>query len=147
QLLANFRRNQVHIAIVVDEYGGTSGIITMEDLIEQIVGEIHDEYDERRDWIRPLEEGAFIIDARIDLDDLEDYLNVELPTESYDSLGGMLIEEMGRIPRVGDELTHKDFIFEVVSADVKRVKEVKLLLPAAPDNNEPPEGNEETEKE
>jgi CBS domain containing-hemolysin-like protein len=146
QLLANFRRSQIHIAIVVDEYGGTSGIITMEDIIEQIVGEINDEYDERRDWIRPVREGIFTVDARIDLDDLEDYLKIDLPSQKYDSLGGMIIEEMGRIPLEGDDLSYKDFIFKVAAADKKRVKEVKLILPSARQEKNGEETPEKQEK-
>ncbi len=135
QLLADFRRNQVHLAVVVDEYGGTSGIITMEDIIEEIVGEIHDEYDERRDWVLKVDDDLYLVDARIDLDDLEQQLELDLPARVYDSLGGMLIEEMGKIPEEGEKLDYEDLEFEVVSANRKRVKKVRLVLPSAGKEN------------
>lgn len=128
QLLTEFRRNQVHMAIVVDEYGGTSGLITMEDILEQIVGEIQDEYDDERDWALKIHDGTYLVDARIDLDDLVDRTDVELPDERYDSLGGMLVELMGKIPDEGEEIEYDGMRFVVVSADPKRVKKVRMLL-------------------
>lgn len=128
QLLTEFRRNQVHMAIVVDEYGGTSGLITMEDILEQIVGEIQDEYDDERDWALKIHDGTYLVDARIDLDDLVDRTGVELPDERYDSLGGMLVEQMGKIPDEGEEIEYDGMRFVVVSADPKRVKKVRMLL-------------------
>ncbi len=128
QLLGEFRRNQVHLAVVVDEYGGTSGLITLEDILEQIVGEIQDEYDEERDWVLTIQDGTYLVDARIDLDDLVDRLEVDLPAEQYDSLGGMIVEEMGKIPGEGSEINYDGMKFVVVSADRKRVKKVRLIL-------------------
>lgn len=128
QLLSEFRRNQVHMAIVVDEYGGTSGLITLEDILEQIVGEIHDEFDEERDWVLTIQDGTYLVDARIDLDDLVDRLDVELPAEQYDSLGGMIVEELGDIPQEGAEVRYNGMKFVVVSADRKRVKKVRMIL-------------------
>ncbi|MFB6356535.1 MAG: hemolysin family protein, partial [bacterium] len=129
QLLGELRRNQVHMAIVVDEYGGTSGIITMEDLLEQIVGEIHDEYDEERDWILKIQDGTYIVDARIDLDDLDEQLGIELPTEEFDSLGGLIVEQMGKIPDEGEKLEYDSMIFHVVAANEQRVKKVRMVVP------------------
>lgn len=128
KLLAEFRNNQVHMAIVVDEYGGTSGLITLEDILEQIVGDIQDEYDEERDWVLTIQDGTYLVDARIDLDDLVKRLNVSLPTESYDSLGGMVVEKSGEIPAEGKRITHDGMKFVVVSADPKRVKKVRVIL-------------------
>ncbi|MFB6345257.1 MAG: hemolysin family protein [bacterium] len=138
QLLTEFRRNQVHMAIVVDEYGGTSGLITMEDILEQIVGEIQDEYDDERDWALKIQDDAYIVDARIDLDDLVDRIGVKLPDEEYDSLGGMLVEKTGKIPDEGDEVEYNGMRFVVVSADEKRVKKVRMLLDETPDDDETP---------
>jgi len=126
QLLGEFRRNQVHMAIVVDEYGGTSGLITLEDILEQIVGEIQDEYDQERDWVLKIRDGTYLVDARIDLDDLAERLDRELPTEAYDSLGGMAVEEMGKIPDEGEQFHWDDMTFVVVSADPKRVKKIRI---------------------
>lgn len=128
QLLGEFQRNQVHQAIVVDEYGGTSGLITLEDILEQIVGEIQDEYDEERDWALQIQDGTYLVDARIDLDDLVDRTGVKLPEDEYDSLGGMLVNEMGKIPSEGDEYEYNGIKFVVVSADQKRVKKARMLL-------------------
>ncbi len=128
KLLSNFRRHRVHMAVVVDEYGGTSGIVTLEDVLEEIVGEIEDEYDDQRQWIEGLEEGSYLIDARIDLDDLEESLELELPTQRYDSLGGMMIEEMGKIPEPGEKIEYNGNEYFVAEADEKKVKKVKLVL-------------------
>jgi CBS domain containing-hemolysin-like protein len=117
----------VHQAIVVDEYGGTSGLITLEDILEQIVGEIQDEYDEERDWALQIQKGTYLVDARIDLDDLADRSGVKLPVDRFDSLGGMLVDMMGKIPDEGDDYVHGDVKFVVVSADQKRVKKVRML--------------------
>lgn len=147
QLLGEFRRNQVHMAIVVDEYGGTSGLITLEDILEQIVGEIQDEYDEERDWVLTIREGTYLVDARIDLDDLTERIERELPTEKYDSLGGMAVEEMGKIPDEGERFTYDDMTFVVVSADPERVKKVRVELEPGesprPDVDSPTDSEEE----
>ncbi len=128
QLLANFRRHRVHMAIVVDEYGGTSGIITLEDILEEIVGEIEDEYDDQRQWVDSLDDDVYLVDARIDLDDLEERLDVPLPSQKYDSLGGMLIEEMGKIPEEGESISYGGNNFEVVEANKRKVKKVRLKI-------------------
>lgn len=141
QLLGEFQRNQVHQAIVVDEYGGTSGLITMEDILEQIVGEIQDEYDEERDWALQIQKGTYLVDARIDLDDLEDRTGVKLPVDRFDSLGGMLVDMMGKIPDEGDDYVHGDVKFVVVSADQKRVKKVRMLT----EWDDSPDGEAESE--
>ncbi len=128
KLLANFRRHRVHMAVVVDEYGGTSGIVTLEDVLEEIVGEIEDEYDDQRQWIEGLEEGSYLVDARIDLDDLEESLELQLPTQKYDSLGGMIIEEMGKIPAEGEKIEYQGNEYYVAEANQKKVKKVKMVL-------------------
>ncbi len=128
KLLANFRQYRVHMAIVVDEYGGTSGVITLEDLLEEIVGEIEDEYDEQPELINQEDEQTYVIDARIDLDDLEEQIGLSLPTRRYDSLGGMLIERLGKIPTVGDEIVYEGNQYEVIEATRRQVKRVRLSL-------------------
>jgi CBS domain containing-hemolysin-like protein len=151
-LLGDFQRNQVHLAVVVDEYGGTSGLITLEDILEQIVGEIQDEYDEERDWALKIRDGTYLVDARIDLDDLVDRTDVKLPEDRYDSLGGMLVNEMGKIPEEGDQYSYEDVKFDVVSADAKRVKKVRMLTEDSSDQEpedvesleEPLTGDEKT---
>lgn len=137
KLLAEFRNNQVHMAIVVDEYGGTSGLITLEDVLEQIVGDIQDEYDEERDWVLRIQDGTYLVDARIDLDELVEKVDVELPTEQYDSLGGMIVEKMGEIPDEGEEIFENGIKFIVVSADPKRVKKIRMILNGNGESSEP----------
>jgi CBS domain containing-hemolysin-like protein len=135
KLLGEFQRNQVHLAVVVDEYGGASGLITLEDILEQIVGEIQDEYDEESDWALKIQPGTYLVDARIDLDDLVDRTGAPLPEDEYDSLGGMLVNEMRKIPDEDDEYTYDDVRFEVVSADEKRVKKARMFIEEQPEES------------
>ena len=144
KLLAEFRNNQVHMAVVVDEYGGTSGLITLEDVLEQIVGDIQDEYDEERDWILRIQDGTYLVDARIDLDELAKKLDVQLPTERYDSLGGMIVEKMGEIPDEGEQTLENGIKFVVVSADPKRVKKVRMILKGEEEQSASPLPEEES---
>ncbi len=105
ELLREFRATQVHLAIVVDEYGGTAGLVTIEDILEEIVGEIHDEYEEDADTpgVEPLGDGRTRVDARLPIDDLNDQLELDLPEdEEYDTVGGFVLETLGHIPEVGE---------------------------------------------
>lgn len=135
-LLEEFRTNKIHMAIVVDEFGGTSGIVTMEDILEEIVGEIHDEYDENEeDFIRKINDLEYIIEGSVSLVDLNDRLKLdvrhqELESEDFDSLGGFMIEHLDRLPEVGDEFTTEDGIRMVVEKlDKNRVELVHVYLP------------------
>ena len=122
ELLVEMRQASINIAIVLDEYGETAGLITLEDLLEEIVGEIHDEYDEN--------EEEYIIEGSMNLDDLNDSLGLNLSSEDYDSLGGFIIEHLDRLPEQGDELTTDDGIRLVVAEIQKnRVESVHLYIP------------------
>lgn len=104
-LLREFRATQVHLAIVVDEYGGTAGLVTIEDILEEIVGEIHDEYEEDSEapGVEPLDDGRARVDARLPIDDLNDRLALDVPEdEEYDTVGGFVLETLGHIPDVGE---------------------------------------------
>ncbi|MFH1006458.1 MAG: hemolysin family protein [Candidatus Latescibacterota bacterium] len=127
QMLSEFRRKRIHLAIVVDEYGGTAGLVTMEDLIEEIVGEIQDEYDEEEQFWRWLEDGVLWTDARIDIHDLNELLDAELPTNGYKTLGGLIYERLGRIPEKGEVLTFEGLSMCVESVSGHRISKVKIV--------------------
>ena len=131
ELLVEMRQASINIAIVLDEYGETAGLITLEDLLEEIVGEIHDEYDENEEeFVRQINDREYIIEGSMNLDDLNDSLGLNLSSEDYDSLGGFIIEHLDRLPEQGDELTTDDGIRLVVEALRKnRVESVHLYIP------------------
>ena len=131
ELLVEMRQASINIAIVLDEYGETAGLITLEDLLEEIVGEIHDEYDENEEeFIRQINEREYIIEGSMNLDDLNDSLGLNLSSEDYDSLGGFIIEHLDRLPEQGDEFTTDDGIRLVVEALQKnRVESVHMYIP------------------
>ena len=103
------------MAIVVDEYGGMAGLVTIEDLLEEIVGEIQDEYDTEEPFVEFVSDDEYIFDARVDLDDLNRLMNVDLPTEDSDTLGGFIYTELGKVPVVGDQVAYDDLAFTVES--------------------------------
>jgi len=133
-LLTELQQRRVHIAIVVDEYGGMAGLVTIEDLLEEIVGEIQDEYDTEEPFIEFVDDGEYVFDARLDLDDLNRLMDVELPTEDSDTLGGFIYSEMGRVPAVGSQVTYGDLVFSVESVSGRRIKKVRVQRrpPGAP---------------
>jgi CBS domain containing-hemolysin-like protein len=126
-LLREFQGSKTQMAVVVDEYGGTAGIITLEDILEEIVGEIEDEFDEEQELIQPLEDGGWMIDARHDIGELNEALEVELPDEDYESLGGFIIAELGHIPSPGEVVSYENLRLEVVKATPRRVGLVRLI--------------------
>ncbi len=141
ELLVEMRKASFNIAIVLDEYGETAGLITLEDILEEIVGEIHDEYDENEeDFIQEIDEREYIVEGSTNLDDLNDRLDLNLNSEEYDSLGGFIIERLDRLPETGDSIHTDEGIHMVVEKlDKNRIELVHLYLPeAAPDNSETP---------
>jgi CBS domain containing-hemolysin-like protein len=126
EALAEFREGRIHLAVVVDEYGGTAGIVALEDILEEIVGEIRDEFDQEGELLRPIDEHAVIIDPRIDLDDLNEALGLELPTGESDTLGGLLYQISGRVPVRGDRLAHEDLEFTIDRIERQRIRQVTL---------------------
>lgn len=127
QLLQEFRNRQVHLAIVVDEYGGTEGIVTIEDILEEIVGDIADEYDEAEVPLIALPEGGWIIDARTNILDIEEQLGIEIPQDGdYDTIGGYIFHEAGLIPAKGFKLTKPDFEVEVLRSSDRCVEKVRI---------------------
>lgn len=132
QLLREFKRRKIHIAIVVDEYGGTAGLVTLEDLLEEIVGEIQDEYDEEEQLIRWEKDGALIADARMDIDDLNKLLNVDISAEGFDTLGGVIYNHLGRIPIQGDVVQLNGLSMRVVQVEGHRISKVRIVKERSP---------------
>ena len=127
------RQASFNIAIVLDEYGETAGLITLEDILEEIVGEIHDEYDENEEEnIVAINELEYIVEGSTNLDDLNDSLDLRLESEDYDSVGGFIIERLDRLPEENDEVTTEDGIRMVVEKlDKNRIEKVHLYLPSS----------------
>ena len=137
-LLGDLQQQKIHLAIVVDEYGGTAGIVTVEDLIEEIVGEIRDEYDDKeQDRYEKIDEFEYVCDAGIDLDDLNRMLDVRLPTDESDTLGGYVFSALGRVPVEGEQIETEDLHLEVISVNDRRIRKIRVIrkpLEAAADD-------------
>lgn len=131
-LLNEFQTRKNHIAVVVDEYGGCSGIVTLEDILEEIVGEIHDEFDEQKNIYSKIDDNTYIFDGKTPLKDLCRILNINLNTFIHkgdaDTLGGLVVEIAGRIPAINEKVTYKSIDFFTEAADKRRVKKVKVCI-------------------
>jgi len=133
-LLSKMRANRTHMAIVVDEYGGTDGLVTIEDLVEEIVGEIEDEHDdEEEDMLVPLGLGNYDADARLEMDEIAEHLGVDLlegEEEEVDTLGGLVFAIVGKVPEIGEVIEHiSGYSFEVLDADPRRIKKIRIHGP------------------
>ena len=129
ELLREFQTKRIHMAIVVDEYGGTSGLVTLEDVIEEIVGEIQDEYDSETPEFRRISETSFLVDGGMSLDDINEELGLELPTEEgVDTLAGFLLGQFGSVPRSKEKITYNGYEFIIEKATKKRIHLVKILV-------------------
>jgi len=127
ELLRNFREKQVHIAIVVDEYGGFSGIVSMEDVLEQIVGDIKDEFDESDENIRENDDGSFLFDARVKIETFNTYSTLPfLSDEDADTVGGFLFVHLGRLPKRNEIIEYQDYKFTVVGKSGNIVTKIKV---------------------
>ena len=125
ELLRELQSRKVHIAIVVDEYGGTAGLVTIEDILEEIVGEIQDEYDPDQFIMQRVSEDEYIFSARMDLDDINDLMASDLPTEDADTLGGLVYNLLGRVPVVGDAVEIGDLYLTVLDVEGRRIGQVR----------------------
>lgn len=135
-LLREFRRKRVHIAVVVDEYGGTSGIVCMEDIIEEIVGEIQDEYDDETDPIVQVGPSAWLCDARAHLEEVAEATGLELPTEEFESLAGYVFELFGRIPAEKEAFSTERATFTVQKMEAHRILSIKIETIVPPQHEE-----------
>ena len=127
-LLKELQLKQTHIAIVLDEYGGTEGLVTIEDILEEIVGDIFDEYDNEVNLIKKLDEYNFLIQADISLEEINEQFCLDLPEEDFESLGGYVFNILGRVPIIGDKVERENVIIEVVTLLNRRVTSVKLTV-------------------
>jgi len=146
EVLKLFQRERIHMAIVVDEFGGTGGLVTMEDIIEELLGEIQDEFDTEEERLVKGADGTYLADARINVEELEDEFGLTFPEDrDYESLGGFLMEEAREVPTEGSEHRYQGYRFHVLEADPQRV--IKVRIERAPEDatqeDEEPEDEEE----
>ncbi len=126
ELLREMQASQVHLAVVVDEFGGTAGLVTIEDLLEELVGEIADEYDDEAPMVTHLGEGSYLIDARLGVDELGELIGAELPDEEWDTVGGLILGLAGRVPREGESFELERHVFTAERVQGRRVARVRV---------------------
>ena len=129
ELLKEFQRRQVQMAIVVDEYGGTAGLVTIEDLLEEIVGEIRDEDDVESDPIVDEGNGSYVFSAKVSFDELRDRLDLEIESEGFETVGGYVLSRLGRVPSVGETQEIDGLLIEVLEAERRRIHKVRIRKP------------------
>jgi CBS domain containing-hemolysin-like protein len=127
-LLREMKRRRVHIAVAVDEYGGVSGIVCMEDIIEEIVGDIQDEFDNEREDILEIGDKVYLCDARVDIEDLNEALGIVLPDDDFDTLGGFVFDLFGKIPVRYEKVSYENMDFIIQEMDGHKIKTVKVVL-------------------
>lgn len=127
-LLREMRRKRVHIAVAVDEYGGVSGVVCLEDIIEEIVGDIQDEFDNEREGILEIGENVYLCDARVDIGDLNEELQLNIPDEDFDTLGGLVFDLFGKIPVRYEKVTALGCDFIIQEMDGHKIKTVKVVV-------------------
>jgi len=130
ELLKEFQKERMHMAVVVDEYGGTAGLVTMEDIIEEIVGEIRDEYDMEKPLIQKKDKRTWIVEGKIDIEDMNEKTGLNIPDdEGYESLGGFIFDQLGHIPVENEKVEWDNVEFIVEKIEKQRIKRVKVILP------------------
>jgi putative hemolysin len=135
-LLQELQNRRVHVCIVVDEYGGTAGMVTIEDILEEIVGEIQDEYDTEEPDYQALPNGAgYVLEAGMNIDDVNELTGVELPTDQSDTLGGFIYDQLGEVPEVGATVRYAGVLFEVLAVSDRRILKVKATYERQEDRN------------
>jgi putative hemolysin len=132
EMLKEFQRKQVQIAIVVDEYGGTAGLVTIEDLLEEIVGEIRDEYDVETEPVVDEGQGSFVFSGKVNIDEVRNRLGVEIEPEGFETVGGYLLTRVGRVPAVGETFEIDGLQIEVLEAERRRIHKVRMRLAPEP---------------
>jgi CBS domain containing-hemolysin-like protein len=137
ELLREMQREKFHIAIVTDEYGSVSGLVTLEDLLEELVGEIADEYDQEEPEIAEVEPGVYRVSGKASIDDVNELLEIELPDEEWDTVGGLMLGLMGQIPDEGEEVSFQHLKFTAEKVNGRRISKVLIT------REESPEGDEE----
>ena len=127
ELLHDFKKRRVHMAVVIDEYGGTAGLVTIEDLLEQIVGDIQDEYDLETERLFVEADGAIVADGRLPIEELEEYFDVTIEREKFETVGGLIFHLTGRIPSEGEVIQSDDLVLTVLEADERRIGKVRIV--------------------
>ena len=131
-LLKDLKAEKPHFAMVTDEYGGTAGIITIEDILEEIVGEILDEHDSEPPLLTSIEESSALVDARLEIEKLEEHFGIQLPDGDFESVGGFVIHLIGRIPNVGEKIDFEGLSLTIKSADKRRIGKILVAYQALP---------------
>jgi len=126
QLLQEFKRKRVHLAIVIDEYGGTSGLVTIEDLLEEIVGDIQDEYDTEEALFTVNDDGSITADARMPVEELEECFSISIERDKFDSIGGLIFHLTGKIPATGDIVEGGGLRLAILDADERKIKKIRI---------------------
>ena len=138
-LFQDLRANKQHMAIVVDEYGGTAGLVTLEDIIEEVVGEIQDEYDfDEQEECAQLGENLYSIDARMNLDELNEQLGTQIESESVDTIGGFVVNHLGKVPEQDTQFTYQGIEFTILEADERRIHRIQIKILAVTDTKPTP---------
>lgn len=128
-LLVEFKKKKLHLAIAVDEYGGFAGIITLEDILEEIVGDIEDEFDEEFNEVLEIGKNIYEVDSRMTIPDLNEHLNINLPTEEFDTIGGLIYDLFGEIPKKNATIRYNDILFKISSIKGPRIIKITLTIP------------------
>jgi CBS domain containing-hemolysin-like protein len=115
-----------HLAIVVDEYGGTAGLVTVEDILEEIVGEIQDEFDDDGEEIKKTENNNYVVDGKVIIEDINELLDIEIEDENIDTIGGWVYSQLKSYPQVNDRVTYEDYEFIILKCDRKRISKVLI---------------------
>lgn len=127
-LLKELRDKKSHMAIVIDEYGGTAGLVTIEDIIEEIIGEIHDEHDNEDTLMVATDEGDLLVDARLEIEKLVEHFNLDVPKGNFESVGGFIISLLGRVPQPHETITHAPLEMTIESADARKIRKVRVRV-------------------
>ena len=135
-LLAELRAKKSHMAIILDEYGGTAGLVTLEDIIEEIIGDIHDEYDVEEEPIQRLAPDTILVDAQYNLEELAEYLGTKLPEGEYETLGGFIADLTGKVPAEEETVEFRDLVMTIKSADERKINLVEIKAPSLASNPE-----------
>lgn len=144
-LLKELQRRKTHMAIVVDEYGGTAGLITIEDLLEEIVGEIFDEYDLEEILIEKIDDNNFRVDAKVNLDEINETLDISLPEADYESIGGFVVDLFGKIPAPGDKIDYNNLTFTIERVIRHRVHKMLIMKKEVPQEQNERANNQKTD--